>query len=226
MASRDAAVNLPEHPHLLRSLAWIAIAGCVVFAISILIADQVVPEHDWMADTISDLGAGRYEFIVDMGIYAYAGSLFACAVGAAHAHLGGRGWTLSIYGLILTGLLVFLIGARNEYGDGDDEGWVIHSYLVYAIGLTYAVMPWAMSEGMGRISKRLKWIARGVTVAWVPLAPIFFFFPNGYDGAYERFLGAVTFVFVIALAATFFGRAAAIDGRVQPSGARDAASAA
>ncbi|MEM7711157.1 MAG: DUF998 domain-containing protein, partial [Pseudomonadota bacterium] len=155
---------------MLRGMAWIAIGGCVVFALSILIADFVVPDHDWIADTISDLGAGRYEYIVDIGIYCFAAALIASAVGASHAHLGGRGWTVGIYGLIVTGLIVFLVGARNEYGDADQDGTVIHVYLVYALGVAFAVIPWAMSRGAAAISDRLGWACKAATVLWVPLA--------------------------------------------------------
>lgn len=206
----QSGAPLPEHPHILRAMATVAIAGPVLFSLAILIADFVVPNHDWIADTISDLGAGRYEFIVDVGIYAYAAALIACAVGAAHAHLGGRGWTTGIYGLIGTGLIVFLVGARNEYGDSDSDGVVIHVYLVYALGVLFAVMPWAMSAGASKISRGLGLTCKAMTILWVPMAPLFFFMPDAIDGLYERVLGGITFVFVIAIALTLRGRAAAI----------------
>jgi hypothetical membrane protein len=203
---------LPEHPHILLGMVFIAFAGMIIFPISILIADFVVPDHDWIADTISDLGAGKYEFIVDIGIYAYAASLIACAVAASHAHLGGRGWTMGIYGLIAAGLIVFLIGARNEYGDGDDSNWHIHVYLVLAVYVIFSVIPWSMSSGMAAMRPVLGRIAKGVTIVWVPLAPLFFVFPNEIDGVYERALGLVTFVFVAALALALRDRANAISG--------------
>ena len=206
----DPGAALPEHPHLLRGLSLIAFAGCALLALSILVADVVVPDHDWMADTISDLGAGRYEYIVDVGIYGYAAALLACAVGAAHAHLGGRRWSWGIYGLILLGLIVFLVGARNEYGDADQDGAVIHVYLVYALGALFAVIPWAMADGLDVASPRLGFAARAVSVAWIPMAPVFFFLPDGADGIYERVLGLVTFAFVAAMALAFRRRADAI----------------
>ncbi|SFI49267.1 DUF998 domain-containing protein [Jannaschia pohangensis] len=210
----DPGDPLPEHPHILTGLAWIALAGPVIFTIAILIADVVVPDHDWISDTISDLGAGRYEFIVDIGIYAYAASLIALSVGSAHAHLGGRGWTVGIFGLIATGLVVFLIGARNEYGDGDSDGWVIHSYLVWGLGLAFAVIPWSMSAGMGTIRPVLRKIARGVTVVWIPFSPVFFLMGTEFDGLYERGLGLITFVFTYALAFALLGRSRALARRL------------
>jgi len=85
------------------ALGWYAVAGCIIFAVSILITDFVVPDHDWTADTISDLGAGRYEFIVDIGIYAFSTSLICIALLAAHVHMGGWGWSLGIIGIALLG---------------------------------------------------------------------------------------------------------------------------
>ena len=208
---------LPEHPHILRGLSWIALAGPVIFSVAILIADFVVPNHDWAADTISDLGAGRYELIVDVGIYAYAAALIALSVAAAHAHLGGRGWTVGLYGLILTGLIVFLVGARNEYGDGDTGGPVIHVYLVYALGAAFAVIPWAMSQGAGAIRSLHRTILRAVSVVWVLLAPVFFIMHDDWDGAYERLLGLITFVFVVTLALTFRARSDALEARLRRS---------
>ena len=107
--------------------------------------------------------------------------------------------------------MVFLVGARNEYGDSDKDGAVIHVYLVYALGLAFAVIPWAMSAGAGAIRPVLRRVCRAVTVLWVPLAPIFFVMPDGYDGIYERVLGLITFAFVIAIALTLLGRAKALE---------------
>jgi hypothetical membrane protein len=194
-------------------MALIGFAGPVIFALSILVADFVVPDHDWMADTISDLGAGEWEGIVDTGIYAYALALIALAVAGAHAHLGGRGWTVGLYGLIVTGLIVFLVGARNEYGDDDQDGLVIHTQLVWALGVAFAVMPWAMSAGVGALWPRGRTICRAVTVIWVPAAPLFFFLPTSIDGVYERGLGLLTFAFAGSVAWALWLRARAVEAR-------------
>ncbi|UWQ20668.1 DUF998 domain-containing protein [Jannaschia sp. W003] len=204
------AAPIPENPGFLRGLAWLAIAGCAIFTAALLIGDVVVPDHDWIADTISDLGAGEYEWIADIGIYGFSLGLIALAAAASHAHLGGKGWTLGVYGLLVTGLIVFLVGARNEYGDADQDGTVIHIYLVYALGVTFAVMPWAMSEGAARMGDRYGWACKAATVLWVVMAPIFFFLPTDIDGLYERVLGGVTFIFVIAVALALLKRARAV----------------
>jgi hypothetical membrane protein len=191
---------------LVTALAWYAIIGCVIFGISILIADVVVPDHDWISDTISDLGAGRYEFIVDIGIYAFSASLIAVALLAAHVHLGGWRWSFGLIGFAVLGLIVFLVGARNEYGDQDRDGVVIHVYLVYALGLLLAVLPWAMAEGADRVSSIQGPVLRGLSVLWTLSAPVFFFLPDSIDGIYERYLGLIAFAVTGIIASLFLRR--------------------
>ncbi|EBA11134.1 DUF998 domain-containing protein [Roseobacter sp. CCS2] len=187
-------------PNLLIWTGWFAIAGCVIFTISILIADFVVPDHDWIADTISDLGAGRYEFIVDIGIYAYSAALVAIALAAAHLHLGGPRWSIGVVGLSMLALLVFLIGARNEYGDNDNEGVVIHIYLVYGLGVLMALVPWLMSGGASKVDPAAGNALIGISIVWTISAPVFFYLPTDVDGIFERYLGLISFALVIVLA--------------------------
>ncbi|MEM5472523.1 DUF998 domain-containing protein [Hoeflea sp. AS60] len=202
--------GLPEanlRPLFMISLGSYALLGCILFAIAILIADFVVPDHNWIADTISDLGAGKYEFIVDIGIYAFAASLISIALLAAHDHLGGWRWSLGAVGFAVLGLIVFLVGARNEYGDNDSDGWIIHVYLVYALGLLMALLPWAMSRGAARISSNASRILIAISILWSLSAPVFFFLPNDIDGIYERYLGLISFFTVGTMAWLFIRHA-------------------
>lgn len=200
-----------ENPVLIRALAWYAIAGCAIFTLSILIADFVVPNHDWVADTISDLGAGEYEFIVDIGIYAFSASLISIALLCAHVHLGGWSWSVGIIGFALLGLIVFLVGARNEYGDSDNEGIVIHIYLVYGIGFLMTVLPLAMAGGAARMGALYRRVLIGLAVVWALSAPVFFFLPDDIDGIYERYLGVIAMTAVCTLAVLFIARARGLE---------------
>ncbi|QHQ36720.1 DUF998 domain-containing protein [Algicella marina] len=204
--ARQMPAEVAEQPVLMLTLALLAVFGCVALTTSVVIADFVVPNHDWIADTISDLGAGRYEFIVDIGLYAFSAALIGLAVLAAHVHLGGWEWSVGIIALVIFGLLVFLIGARNEYGDNDDEGWVIHIYLVYALGMTMAVACFALARGAARAGPRYRTILNATGIIWGVSAPVFFILPTAVDGIYERYLGAVSFVLVLTLAHLFYQR--------------------
>lgn len=202
-----------ESPALTKVLGWYAILGCAIFAISILIADFVVPDHDWIADTISDLGAGRFEFIVDIGIYAFSASLISIALLAAHIHLGRWPWSVGVVGFAALGLIVFLVGARNEYGDNDSDGVIIHIYLVYALGFLFATLPLAMAHDRDRIGRNNARLLKGLSVLWTLSAPIFFFLADSIDGIYERYLGLVAFAITITMASIFLRRASALQRR-------------
>lgn len=191
------------HSAFVQTLAWLALAGCVVFAVSILVADFVVPDHDWIADTISDLGAGKYEYIVDIGIYCFSTSLIAVALLCAHVHLDGWRWSAGTLGFAALALIVFLIGARNEYGDADRDGAVIHIYLVYALGLLMVLIPLLMARGAGRINRFYARVLMVIAALWVVSAPVFFFLPTGIDGIYERYLGLLAFALIGAMAGLF-----------------------
>ena len=205
--------NEPDLPRrdvqsgLTTALGIYSIFGCVIFGLSIVIADFVVPDHDWIADTISDLGAGKYEFIVDIGIYAFSASLISIALLAAHLHLGNWQWSVGIIGFALLGLIVFLVGARNEYGDSDTDGVVIHVYLVYALGVVMAIVSWLMATCLQKNTKTEGRVLKGLSILWMLSAPIFFFLPDSIDGIYERYLGLIAFAIVITLA-RFFLRSA------------------
>jgi len=54
-----------------------------------------------MADRIGDLGAGRFEYIVDIGICAFAAARVSLAPLTAQHHMGGSGWSIGIVGLAL-----------------------------------------------------------------------------------------------------------------------------
>jgi len=206
MADETAPPQFEERHDLMIGLGYFAIIGCGVLALSILIADVVVPDHDWIADTISDLGAGEYEFIVDIGIYVFSASLLATALLAAHVHLGGWRWSAGLTGLAFLALIVFLVGARNEYGDQDQDGVVIHIYLVYALGVVMALIPWLMSDGASRAGEGYGRALIWLSLIWTVSAPIFFFLPTSIDGIYERYLGLIAFAVVGTLAILFIRR--------------------
>lgn len=210
MSDEATTPQVHDQPKLLIGLGAFAIFGCVVLGLSILIADIIVPDHDWIADTISDLGAGKYEFIVDIGIYAFAAALISIALLSAHVHLGGWNWSLGAVGFALLGLIVFLIGARNEYGDSDNDGVVIHIYLVYVLGILMTLIPIGMAKGAHRAGAAYGYTLIGVAIVWTLSAPVFFFLPTGIDGIYERYLGLIAIVAVVTLARLFIARGRAL----------------
>ncbi len=188
-----------DRPALLIGLGLAGLFGSLALIIGTLIGPLFVPNYDWIADTISDMAAGEGEIVMDVALYLYAASLIALSLGAAHLHLGQFGWSGGMLILVILALVVTLVGVRNEYGDGDNEGVVIHMYLVYAMGVLYAAGPWIMAQGAGRISKGYLWAFRISAIAWAVAAPIFFLLPTSYDGLWERVLGLITMGWTVPL---------------------------
>lgn len=187
-------------PGFLRCLAWGAIIGAVALVLGNIIGSIVVPGHDWVADTVSDLAAGRFEIIQDVALYGFAGTLAALALAAAHLHRGNWQWSALALALLALSACVVVIAARNEYGDRDNEGVVIHIYLVYLLGLLFAgvfALAGRVGGALGGGFSRVSW---GCCVLWAIAAPIFFFLPTSFDGLYERGLGVITLIWTVSFA--------------------------
>lgn len=196
-----------ERPWLLILCGVLGIGGCLALILGTLIASSYVPGHDWVADTISDLAAGEWEIIMDVALYGFAGGLMATALAASHAHLGAGGWTTGVMSFAVLAGLVAILGARNEYGDKDSEGVVIHIYLVYGLGLLFAVSCATMIGGLKACDHpraRLALIVLGIL--WVLMAPVFLMSPTGIDGVLERVLGLIACGIVVTLCAVFLRR--------------------
>ena len=180
-------------------MGWIGVAGCALVSLAILIAPAFVPDYDWIRDTISDLAAGDSKWIVDYGLYAFAAGLAATAFGMWHVHPGGRGWTAASVAIGVAALAVLVIGARDEYGDGDTGGLVIHSYVVMAYGLAMAVAAFAAAPSAAAARGWFRPALIGLGLLWCLASPYFFFMGTSWDGLYERGLGVIAAAITVIL---------------------------
>lgn len=196
-----------ESPQLLAALSMTGIAGAVLLCVGTLAAQVMVPDHDWIADTISDLAAGRWEIVMDVALYGFAAGIMATALAAAHAHLGRWDWSCGIVALALLAALVTIIAARNEYGDGDSEGVELHAYFVYALAVLFAAVPFLMAGGVGGESRTARRVLLGLGGLWIAAAPIFYMLPTDVDGLYERALGGVACAVLAVFWTVFLRRA-------------------
>lgn len=187
------AFRMTDHyqPIFTKLTSVAGILGCLILIMGCVIAPFFVTDYNWVTDTISDLAAGDSEFIMDFALYGFAMGLFATALVAANLHLGGIMWSVSIVSLTIAAALVVIIGARNEYGDGDNEGIVVHMYLVYGLGFLFFIIPLLMAKGIKNLSGPAHLFLIGLACLWIIFAPIFLFMPTSYDGALERVLGLI-----------------------------------
>ena len=184
-------------PGFTRSLSWLAILGAIGLVVGNIVGSIVVPNHDFVADTVSDLAAGRYEIIQDVSLYGFAIALVALGLASAHLHNGAPQWSFLTFCLVVLALCVVIIGARNEYGDGDSDGVVIHIYVVYALGILFAAVFALMGMQGGRVAEFLVPLSFVCLAIWAIAAPIFFILPTEWDGIWERGLGVVTVAWTI-----------------------------
>ncbi|QFT94268.1 hypothetical protein FIU86_15570 [Roseovarius sp. THAF9] len=211
MAQIDREDFDPAHrkrPVLMILLGILGIAGCISLVLGTFIAPFYVPNYNWWSDTISDLAAGESEIIMDVALYGFAIGVMATALAASHDHLGRSGWSIGVVSLAAIAGIVVIVGARNEYGDGDNEGVVIHIYLVYMLGALFTIVPATMTSGLRRVAP---WAARAMIAfgaVWVVLAPIFLTMGTRWDGLVERIMGlaAAGVITVLSLIAIRNGR--------------------
>lgn len=194
----------PHRPTFLRFCAAVGVFGVVSMVVGNIIGSLVVPGHDAMADTVSDLGAGRYEIIQDVALYCLAAGIVALSLGAAHCHAGQQGWSAGTVMLATIAATVVVIGARNEYGDGDSDGVVVHIYVVYLMGILFFAAPLAMAAGLRTRSRAMARLAVGLALAWGVGAFLYFNAPDSIDGGVERAIGLIAMAFLLLLARFFW----------------------
>jgi len=205
-AKPDVNMGEREQPHLLVILAVLGVLGCVSFVAGTIIAAFFVPDYNWVADTISDLGAGVNQRIMDWTLYGFAAGIMAVALAAAHAHLGKRAWSVGVLSLAIIAGLVIVIAARDEYGDGDTGGVVIHIYLVYALGLLFLIAAFAMGWAIGDRHPHARIALYVFGALWAISAPIFLMSPDSIDGLIERILGLWACAILVTLCVVFLYR--------------------
>ncbi len=204
--SSNGPTTTEERPALLIILGSVGFAGCAALLVGMIVAPFFVPDYNWVSDTISDLAAGNSEWIADFALFGFAAGLVAIALAASHAHLGKSLWSADVLSLAMLAVFVVIIGARNEYGDGDNEGVVIHLYLVIALGVLFLVTPLCLAPGTGRNHTRSRWMLVALGILWGLAAPGFFMVPTDIDGFYERGLGLVAAGMIAVLSFVFLSR--------------------
>ena len=206
-ARETDAVVAAERPELLILCGAMGILGPVAFTVATLVMQILVPNHDWMADTISDLGDGPMQIWMDCFFYLQGAGLIALAVAAAHAHLGRWGWSAGILMLTLLALAIVLLGVWDEfYTRPDPPHLSVHTRIAITLLPLFTLGPLAMAAGAARIDERYRRMFLASAALWPVLALTYYFGPDGWDGLLERIAGAVTLLWTVPLGWMFLSR--------------------
>ncbi|MDG4650501.1 DUF998 domain-containing protein [Roseibacterium sp. SDUM158017] len=190
-----------ERPELLILCGIAGLAGNVApFAAMAL--SVPVARHDFIADTISDLGRGPHAWIMDTGFYMNAAGMLALAIGAAHLHLGRWFWSLGILCLALLALVTVLLGIWDEFGAGPGASpdVSVHTKITYALAPLYVVGPLSMAGGAVRLMPRARVLFVASAVLWAAFAVAFKLAPGDIDGIVEKVAIAATYGWTLPLA--------------------------
>lgn len=183
---------------LLRRCGIVGLIGCAGVILGNIAGVLIYERHDWIADTISDLAAGPWGWIQDVGLVLLGFALAACALGLRVWRLGGWRRTVVVVGLVLLAVDVAVIALHNEYGDADSNHgkFVIHSYAVYGLGIIFAAVCWAAARPLGEVGRGWRRFSYGIAIVWLVAAPVFFVTPTAWDGLYERILALIFIIWV------------------------------
>lgn len=196
-----------ERPELLVFCGLIGLAGTLAPVPAVVWATSVA-EHQFIADTISDLARGPHRRIMDTGFYMNAAGLIALAIAAAHAHLDRLAWSLGLFCLTFLALVVVMLGLWDEFQTGPQTppGMTVHTRLSLFLGPLYLAGPLLMARGAAQAHQAFGRMFVAAAVLWLVFATAFKFAPTNYDGVLEKIALASTMLWTLPLSWMFLAR--------------------
>ncbi len=195
-----------------RSVLWISglagLFGCIAVVVTDIAGILVhQPGYSPLSQSISHLAAGPQGWIQDDGLYAGACGAFLCAVGLFVDSIGGWIWTAGCVCLFCIGADLVVIADVNQYLGATNPGPDVHHGSVYALALLIFAVSLLFAPGLGRLRPSWKRWSVSFAVCWIIVAPLYGLVPEGWDGAYERFLVVLALLWLIAISSLLIARA-------------------
>jgi|TARA_R100000049_G_C1948878_1_gene95342 hypothetical protein len=164
----------------------VAIAGCAIAVACDLLGASLSDRIGLASDTISNLAAGPWDILSDLGIYAFVVGVLAVMVGLIRWRVSRWDWRLGTILLVVLAVDYTLIAAYEAYSTG--EGTQIHYKLVYLMGVAFPLTVLLTAGQFYEIDRRLGIALYTGGVVWALAAPFLFVVPTAWDGLYERAL--------------------------------------
>ena len=184
-----------------RFVSVAAILAAVAVIVANLVGVGLHPTTGLFADTISNLAAGRYHWILDAALVMFGIALVFIATALWAFDLDGWRWRSGVACIGLTGIAILVIALYNEYGDGDTGGITIHLEVVVAMGLLFTLGTILLSFGLVRMGTFWSGLNVLTGVLWLVIGLAFFFLtPDAWDGLVERIAAGMLIVWTFAMA--------------------------
>lgn len=187
-----------ERPELLLFAGIVGLIGNIAPIVA-MVAAVPIAQHDFVGDTISDLGRGPHKWIMDTGFYFGAAGLLALAIGSAHYHLGRTAWSAGVFCLAFLALTITLLGLWDRLSTPSEDEWTWHVWLTFVLGPLYLAGPLLMAKGAARVSRTLAVAFVASAVLWIVFATAFKLAPDSYDGLLEKIAVAATLLWTLPL---------------------------
>ncbi|MGF1550965.1 MAG: DUF998 domain-containing protein [Paracoccaceae bacterium] len=206
-----------ERPELLMVCAVAGFLGTLAPMVTIVWAAEVT-DHDFIADTVSDLARGPRKNIMDAGFYINAAGMLGLAIAAAHAHLGRAAWSCGTFCLAFVALVVVLLGLWDEFhtAENNPPGMTVHTKLTFFLAPLYLAGPILMAGGAKGVAPRYATAFHVAAGGWIVFAVAFKLAPSGYDGLMEKIALSATVLWTLPLSWLFFRRGYAKAHRLNP----------
>lgn len=203
----SADVVAAERPELMLFCGLAGLLGSLAPGVTLMLAWQIA-EHDFIADTVSDLARGPHKWIMDLGFYVNAAGLLGLAIGAAHVHLGRMAWSLGIFCLAFLALVVVLLGLWDAFHNAGDNppGMTVHTKLTFLLGPLYFAGPLLMARGAAGVARVYGRLFLASAVIWLGFAVAFLMAPTGYDGLLEKIAVFATLLWTLPLSQILIAR--------------------
>lgn len=179
-----------------RILGGVTIAGCAIAVVADFATAALSGRFNAMENTISNLAAGRYDWLADGGLYAFVIAVLAATAGLRRWRIERLDWRIGTIALILLAGAVALIAGYEAYSTGD--GTVIHYRLVYAIGVLFPAAALLTAGQFYTMNKPVGIALYALGGLFLVMGPGLFVVPTGIDGGFERVLAALMLLWFLA----------------------------
>ena len=194
-----------DNPLILLLIGIFIVLAAINVAIMDLFHGLTMEGYSYIADTISNLAAGKGSTILDISIQVFSISIALLSFGLWRLGqlTNDVKWTYSLACvlLIVIAVVINFIAAYDAYfNDVDSTALTIHRWLTYALYSCFAAVTFLMASKFDEYSKIWGKYSRITGALWLVSAPIFMFMPTHMDGLYERFVATQLILWIMVSA--------------------------